>query len=389
MTRPRMTPRSIDPIPSRPPGGAADGNAAPRRPVRGRAWRRLGVAIVLLPALVAAAFGAQEPGVAAAAPLGGAAYEVVGGVYGTAADGLIGEPTASGQLLRADDRLVALPGCTVSSCPWLPAGSGGGVAGGPQTSCAEADGLCWVELTSPATGACAVAPVLDLGPFFRADHWWAPTEERVYPLAQGVPAAEAAAVGTDLGFGPGRGDDGSDLGGRAEPPALSVAAGTWADLGLNVGEAAATLRVRVLWQAGIFHGEACGGGTGLPTENAIARADVGLVAAPADEEPVRVVPAGRRVAVTGPAREGFYPVTHGAVAGWVPGEALLFDRGDPAAVLSTTDAVNLRAGPSGSDGVLRELPAGTDLARTGPPVDGFVPVAFDGLVGWVAAAYVR
>lgn len=389
MTRPTSARRPIEPNPSLRPKAGAAGSAAARRAGGGRAWRRLGVAIVLLPALVAAALGAPGAGLAAAAPLGGGAYEIVGAVYGTAADGLIGETTASGQKLRADDRLVALPGCTISSCPWLPAGSGGGVAGGPQTSCAEADGLCWVELTSPATGACAVAPVLDLGPFFRADHWWAPTEERVYPLAQGVPAAEAAALGADLGFGPGRGDDGSDLGGRAEPPALSVAAGTWSDLGLGVGEAAAALRVRLLWQAGIFHGEACGGGTGLPAENAIARADVGLVAAPADVEPLRVVPAGRRVAVTGPAREGFYPVTHGAVAGWVPGATLLFDGGDPAAVLSTTDAVNLRAGPSRTDRVLRELPAGTDLARTGPTVDGFVPVALDGLVGWVAAAYVR
>lgn len=375
--------RRAMPPPWRRPRRSAAAIAPTRRGRTHRLLSRLGLAVALVPGLVGGAWGGAAVGATA---VGGGVYEVNGAVYGTAADGLVGGTTASGQTLRADDRLVALPGCTVSSCPWSPPGSGPTAVGGPQTSCAEADGLCWVELTSPETGACAVAPVLDLGPFFRADHWWAPPAERVYPLDQGVPAAEAAAAGADLGFGPGVGDDGSLLADRERPPAISVAAGTWADLGLDQGAGAAPLRVRLLWQAGIFHREACDGGTGLPVENAVSRTELALVAEPNGAAPLRLVPAGRRVAVTGAARDGFYPVTHGAVAGWAAGEALLFDWGDPTAVLRATEAVGLRAGPSEADRVLRELPAGAEVARTGPPVGGFLPVAHGGTVGWVAAA---
>ena len=343
--------------------------------------------------VMAMALAVGRPGGAAAEPgdaLGGGVYEVVGGVYGTAEDGLIGGTTASGHVLRADDRLVGLPACTASSCPWLPPGTGTGGEWGPQTSCAEGDGLCWVELTSPETGACVAAPVLDLGPFFLRDNWWAPIEQRSYGLAQGVPAARPAAEGADLGFGPGVSDDGSDVAAVGQPLALAVAAGSWADLGLAPGAGAAPLRVRLLWQAGLVHGEACGGGTGAPVENATARQDLALRAGPSfGDEVLWAVPGGRRVAVTGEPRDGFYPVTHGGRAGWAAGDALLFDTGDPTALLYATAVVNLRAEPSLEAEVLLELPAGAEAARLGAAVDGFVPVAYGGVVGWVAAAYLR
>ncbi|MDP9362998.1 MAG: SH3 domain-containing protein, partial [Chloroflexota bacterium] len=138
---------------------------------------------------------------------------------------------------------------------------------------------------------------------------------------------------------------------------------------------------------GLFHQDACGGETGLPAENAVSRTDLALFAAPDGGEALRTVPAGRRLAVTGEPRDGFYPVTHGATAGWAAGDALLFDGGDSSAVLYTSAQVDLRNGPSLANEVLRELPAGTELARTGSEVDGFAPVAHGGVVGWVAAAY--
>jgi uncharacterized protein YraI len=247
-----------------------------------------------------------------------------------------------------------------------------------------------VELTNPATGACAAAPVRDLGPFFVKDNWWAATGERVYALPQGVPAATLAAAGADLGFGPGMSDDGVDLAGRASPPALAVAAGTWGDLGLDPGDGVAPLRVRLLWQAGLFHQEACGGEGTPASENATTTREVVLRDGPsAEAEVLATVPVGRRVTITGAPAGGFSPTTHGGLAGWAASEALVYDGDSP--VVTTTASVrevlNLRAGPNADAPVLRVLPAGTTVTRTGEADGGFVPVVADGIEGWVAAAY--
>lgn len=344
--------------------------------------------VVVLPLLAGGAPAAAQDVAETAADAG--SYEVVGAVYGTADDGLVGATTASGHLLRADDRLVGLPACTASACPWLPPGSGPDGAAGAQTSCAEADGLCWVELTDPATGACAAAPVRDLGPFFVKDNWWAATGDRVYALPQGVPAAISAATGADLGFGPGVSDDGVDLAGRASPPALAVAAGTWGDLGFAPGEGVAPLRVRLLWQAGLFHQEACDGeGTAAP-ENATTTREVALRDGPSEgAESLATIPVGRRVTITGASEGGFSPTTHGGRAGWAASDALVYDGESPlvATVAYAREALNLRAGPSTGSAVLRILPAGTAVTPTGAAAGGFVPVVADGVAGWVAAEY--
>ena len=111
---------------------------------------------VSLPAVTPSSAVAQD-----SSALGTGVYEVTAGPFGTWEDGLIGRPTSSGYLLREGDRLVGLPACTVSSCPWLPLGTGADAASGPQTSCAEGDGLCWVELTNDATGACVTVREID------------------------------------------------------------------------------------------------------------------------------------------------------------------------------------------------------------------------------------
>lgn len=68
----------------------------------------------------------------------------------------------------------------------------------------------------------------------------------------------------------------------------------------------------------------------------------------------------------------------------------------PAAALScgpcpatATADLNLRAGPSLSAEVLRVIPAGAGLERDNftDPVDGFVPVTYDGTEGWAFGAY--
>ncbi len=353
-------------------------------PPRLSAARRSLICAVLLGLVPAFATTAAAQAESTDAP---GAYNLVAAVYGTPDDGLVGGETSSGHRLRADDRLVALPGCTTSSCPWL-APSAASAASGPQTSCADADGLCWVELTNPETASCLAAPVRDLGPFFHLDNWWAPRETRSYDLAQGVSAASIAAAGGDVGYGPGISDDGVDMMNQS-PLALSVSAGAWAALGLSLDEGTAPLRVRLLWQAELFHHQACGS-TAKSTENATTTDAVNLRAAPgAVAEIVATVPGGRRVTVTGATENGFAPARHGGHEGWIAADFLLADAGDATISSITTEAVNLRAGPTSGDEVIEVLAAGQTVYRAGDPVAGYVPIAVDGVSGWVAAAYLE
>ncbi|MDP9365902.1 MAG: SH3 domain-containing protein, partial [Chloroflexota bacterium] len=59
----------------------------------------------------------------------------------------------------------------------------------------------------------------------------------------------------------------------------------------------------------------------------------------------------------------------------------------PPSPATATDLLNLRAGPSYDDAVLRVLPPGAPVAVTGPAQGGFLPVAYDGTPGWIDAAY--
>ncbi len=357
----------------------------PGRPIAGAGKRRLGVVLALLLGLWTTPLGTM-----AAAQEGetwtDGRYDLTARVFGTPDDGLVGQATASGYRLGADDRLVGLPACTVSSCPWLSPGNGAGGEWGAQTSCADADGLCWVELTNPTTGACRSAPVLDLGPGFVRDNWWAPEGERTYPLPRGIPAAAAAAEGSDLGFGPGRTDDGYDAKAWQAPAALHVSAATWRDLGLDPTATSAPLGVRLLWQASVRRGDACDGGA-VPPWNATTVAGADLRATP-DEwaEPVAVLPLGIRVGILGPEAAGYLPVEHGGRRGWVAVDRLLRDDATAATAIAE---VNLRAEPSATAAILGVLPTETGLTPTGPEHDGYLPVSSVSGEGWVAVSYVR
>ena len=57
------------------------------------------------------------------------------------------------------------------------------------------------------------------------------------------------------------------------------------------------------------------------------------------------------------------------------------------ATATATDLLNLRAGPSYDDEILRVLPPGAPVSVTGPAQGGFLPVAYDGTLGWIDAAY--
>ena len=390
--------------------------------LRFRAFAAVLFVMVLTGSLGGAAGAAPAPptgeNLARSVALGGGAYQVIATVWGDGTDGQVGGTTSSGYVLQANDSAVAMPACTQSSCPWYPLGTGTDGEFGPQTTCAEADGLCWVELVSVNTGGCTVAPIRDRGPTFIKDNWWAPQSERTYPLEQGVPAAEAALAGADLGYGPGVSDVGIDIPNDFPlATAIDIAAGSWQAMGLDVGLGTTTVQVTMLWQAGINHGSACGGSANLPPgddgggddggpaptggENATTTTSLNLRAwASMEADVLTVMPSGSRVAVTGGAENGYYPVTYGGTSGYAAGDYLSFDDGAPSPsdgsgdgggpaptgdTATVSSLLNLRSGPSYDAEILDVMPAGAAVTLTGGSENGFVSVAYNGQDGWALA----
>jgi uncharacterized protein YraI len=349
---------------------------------RSGAVRLLVCCLLIAPAIVVAR---PAPRVSAL-NLGGGSYRVTASVFGVPADGLVGNETSNGHILAPYDRLVALPACTESSCPWVPVGTGTDGRWGPQTSCAEADGLCWVEVTSLDTGACTVAPVLDRGPLFVEDNWWANRDNRTYKLRRGLPAAEYTRDGGDVGFGPGFSDRGYDIQHVYDyAAAIDLAAGTWVDIGLDPDQGVADVDVTMLWQAGINHEDACGGyGNARTTDR------LNLRAGPSTGDDVlTVMDDGDRVGIIGGEQDGFYPVVYGGLTGWAFTDYVRPDGSDGpgAAVGIVTERLNLRAGPSTADDVIDRMPAGNLVVLTGEEENGFLSVSYDGEDGWAFADY--
>lgn len=372
-----------------------------------RKWQaeRLAIAITLiftLGGIAPLSGGLLTPTGAGAVALGGGSYRVTGTVFGTAGDGLVGGMTSSGRFLRGNDRLAALPSCTESSCPWLDLGTGPEAEWGPQTACAEADGLCWIAVVSTQTGACAVAPVLDVGPLFIKDNWWETTANRTYPLETGLPAAEVAADGADFGLGPGISDKGYNIAGVYDyAAAVDLGAGTWADLELDPGRLVTELEVTLLWQTGMTHDTACGGAaavdpvtpdpvtaTPAPTTPEPATA----TAVPVTPEPVTPEPAAPAPEVTATVPELAAPEPTDIPVEPEPDllpppppvaapDVLLPATGEGNA--TTLDIVYLRTDPA-VDATTIGLVAGSNrVTITGGGVAGYFPVTVGDLSGWI------
>ncbi|MGH2535255.1 MAG: SH3 domain-containing protein [Thermomicrobiales bacterium] len=386
--RPSVPARTLRSRPH-PPSVSPFGSISPNLTRRTALRTLLGLALLLAsPALSThAAPTAPAPvETARAIALGGGVYEMVATAFGSSVDGLIGNETASGHVLRANDRLVALPACTESSCPWLDRHAGIGDSWGPQTLCAESDGYCWVAVESVETGRCAVAPVLDVGPLFIHDNWWAARNERNYRLDRGVPAASWAKDGYDFGFGPGISDRGHDVQNDwSHGASIDLAAGTWVDLGLPLVEGVADVRVTLLWQAGISHHDACGGGGG---GNATVNDSLNLRGGPSTGERVLdVMPVGSRVSILGGSINGFFPVRYGTTPGWAFRDYLNADVGARRLGVILED-LNLRTGPSTSDAIIDVMPASRLVGLGEVARNGFVSVSYGGADGWAYAAYV-
>ena len=173
-------------------------------------------------------------------------------------EGLVGGTTASGHVIVADDHFVSLPACTATSCPWLTPG----VRHETWGLRVECGSRCYVRVKNVATGACSVAPIYDVGPWFTNDDWWNPASTRTLnnlpttktTLARAYTGADAARDGRDVGYGRapsgiGVSNKGYEVGNRAS---LDIADGTWVDLGLAMGAGIAPngIIATMLWQSG-------------------------------------------------------------------------------------------------------------------------------------------
>lgn len=346
------------------------------------------VRILSVALLILTGFGAAltAPAPTEALALGSGNYAMTASVFGTDNDGLVGETTSNGRKVRPFDRLVALPACTESSCPWLELDADPDGEWGPQTACAEDDGLCWVQVTSEETGECAVAPVLDRGPLFVRDNWWDLRRDRSYYLKRGLPAAEAARDGADLGFGAGISDAGYDIQDvYTYAAAIDLGAGTWVDLGLDPDAGVGDVKIKLLWQAGVGHLDACGADYG----NGQTIDDVNLREGPStDEDVITVIPPNRRLSIAGASQNGFYLVDVDGQRGWVFGDYLRPDGGNAGSDVGfVTDEVNFRAGPSTADEIYQEVPEGSIVVITGRERNDFLPVVYNGQEGWISQAY--
>ncbi len=333
--------------------------------------------------------------VSRAVNLGGGSYRVTASVFAEGTDGQVGTLASSGHEIQPNDNLVALPACTESSCPWVPPGTGTEGQFGPQTACAEDDGLCWVQVVSDETGQCTVAPVHDRGPLFIRDNWWATLGQREYDVPQGIPAAEYAADGVDFGFGAGISDAGYDIEDVYTYAAgIDLAEGTWNAIGLPTAAGISTVTVTMLWQTGTSHENACDGSTS-PTGLTGTVFDGALnlrSGASTGSSVLDTMPDGAVVSLTGQSVSNFLSVNYQGTSGWASADYL--DIGGPAAQAGASATVvdgslNLRSSGSTNAGVLLVLPDGALVTLTGDAYGGFLEVTYSGTTGWAFAPYLE
>lgn len=105
-----------------------------------------------------------------------------------------------------------------------------------------------------------------------------------------------------------------------------------------------------------------------------------------------VMPTGAIVDDLGYAKNGYIKVRYRGTAGWAKAEYLGPVDPDFDPLLSgeavTTDAANLRQGPSTGDAVILVVPAGSSIQISDSIMDGFRYIAFDGTRGWLFDEYI-
>jgi uncharacterized protein YraI len=190
----------------------------------------------------------------------------------------------------------------------------------------------------------------------------------------------------DLGLGPGISDRGYDVKHVLDyAAAVDLGAGTWSDLGLDPDQGVGEVEIRLLWQTDIDHEDACG-----RYGNARTVDTVRLRAGPStDDDILTDLDTGDRLGIIGGQQNGFYPVVHNGLTGWVYDDYVAPDgtKRAGAAVGVVTERVNFRTGPSTADSIISRMPAGRVVLLTGEAENGFLSVSFDGDKGWIYAQY--
>lgn len=129
----------------------------------------------------------------------------------------------------------------------------------------------------------------------------------------------------------------------------------------------------------------------------------------ADDEVLRVLPAGATVVVTGPAADGWTPVWYNGTWGFVPDYLIAYGAAAPVSLaqeavapeelaapddsseldVTTLDTINLRTAPDPNAMVMSIIPAGVALDPLAGPQDGFYQVTFGDQTGWVSGEYLE
>lgn len=114
---------------------------------------------------------------------------------------------------------------------------------------------------------------------------------------------------------------------------------------------------------------------------------------------ITVMPDGASVTLTGEASGGFLGVVYNGTAGWAWSEYLSTGGSAPAPAptepapstgigdvvvgsMVTTDSLNVRSGPSTSNGVITTIPSGTTVELMGDPQGAWYPIRYAGNKGW-------
>jgi uncharacterized protein YraI len=150
-----------------------------------------------------------------------------------------------------------------------------------------------------------------------------------------------------------------------------------------------------------------GGSSGVATDGATGTANVvdGRLnlrsGASLSHGVILVMPDGAAVSLTGEYANGFLGIVYNGTSGFAHGDYLSTSGSAPAPAPSTppvsgnvtgtatvnVDALNIRSGPSTSNGVLGVMQYGASVSLTGDSSSGFVGVIYNGIQGWTFAEY--
>lgn len=106
---------------------------------------------------------------------------------------------------------------------------------------------------------------------------------------------------------------------------------------------------------------------------------------------ILVIPTGASVTLRGPQQSGFYPVNYSGRDGWASADylALATPPASGSTNATTTDALNLRSGPSGSHPVIAVMPVGANVVITANSSNGYRAVTWNGFQGYAHGDYLR